>query len=475
MSTNPKSCEILKHNSKYIPGGVVSVNRKVEPEIVFVRADGAYMWDADGKRYIDYHAAFGPYFLGHNHPRVVEAVAKILHDGTSLPGTGTTVLEGQLAELLCENIEAIESVILLNTGSEATSQAIRLARAVTGRDHIIVTQGGYNGWYDDVARQVMTPLEEIGPRLSPGEYRFIPMGSGIPTSHQQTTHIINFNDLDSVRYVCERYRVAALITEPILQNIGIVKPQPGYLRGLRELADRYGFVLIFDEVKTGFRHAFGGYSKLSQVKPHLVTYGKAIANGYPLAVLGGERELMDYFVHPDKSRRPLLAGTYNAHPVPVSAAIATLELLLENDGEIYRQVDSLGANMQEGIESILQSLEVRGIVARQGSAFSVYFMDHAPQDWHDLAENHDFEADGKWRRALIDRGVYIFPEATKQCSISATHTEADIAFTLERMQETLQIITSDGASRLRISRSATRNIEKHPSQLNESSVSNTNL
>jgi glutamate-1-semialdehyde 2,1-aminomutase len=475
MATNPKSCEILRHNRKYIPGGVVSVNRKVEPEIVFVRADGAYMWDADGKQYIDYHAAFSPYFLGHNHPRVVEAVAKILRDGSSLPGTGTTVLEGQLAELLCENIEAVDSIILLNTGSEATSQAIRLARAVTGRDHIIVTQGGYNGWYDDVARKVMAPLEEIGSRVSPGEYRFIPMGSGIPASHQQTTHVINFNDLDSVRYVCERYPVAALITEPILQNIGIVKPQPGYLAGLRELADRYGFVLIFDEVKTGFRYSFGGYNELSQVKPDLVTYGKAIANGYPLAVLGGKSELMNYFIHPDKSRRPLLAGTYNAHPVPVSAAIATLELLLENEGEVYRCVDALGAKMEKGLEAILGSLEVEGIVARQGSAFCVYFMDHAPRDWHDLAQHHNFEADTKWRRALIDRGVYIFPEATKQCSISTTHTEADVAFTLEQMLETLKMITSDGASRLRISHSSTSSIEEHPPRLNESIVSNPNL
>jgi glutamate-1-semialdehyde 2,1-aminomutase len=422
------------------------------------------MWDADGKRYIDYHAAFAPYFLGHNHPRVIEAVEKVLHDGTSLPGTGTTLLEGQLAELLCENIDAIESVVLLNTGSEATSQAIRLARAVTGRDDIIVTQGGYNGWYDDVARRVMAPLDEIGPRVSPGEYRFSPMGAGIPKSHQQTTHVINFNDLDSVRYVCERYPIAALITEPILQNIGIVKPQPGYLAGLRELADLYGFLLIFDEVKTGFRHAFGGYSELCGVKPHLVTYGKAIANGYSIAVLGGGHELMNHFSHPDKSKRPLLAGTYNAHPVPVSAAIATLEVLLQNHGEVYRSVDALGVKMEEGIGAILDSLDVKGVVARQGSAFCVYFMDHEPRDWHDLAENHDFEADVKWRQALIERGVYIFPEATKQCSISAAHTEADITFTLEQLKATLQMMISDGSGRLRISQPSIHDEEHLPSE-----------
>jgi glutamate-1-semialdehyde 2,1-aminomutase len=471
MTNNSKSGEILRHNCNYIPGGVVSVNRKVEPEIVFVRAEGAQMWDADGKRYLDYHGAFAPYFLGHNYPKVVEAVIKVLRDGTSLPGTGTTILEGKLAELMCENIGAIESVVLLNTGSEATSHAIRLARAITRRDHIIVTQGGYNGWYNDVARKVMPPLELIGPRVSPGEYRFLPMSAGIPSSHLQNTHVINFNDLDSVRYVCERYQVAALLTEPVLQNIGVVRPQPGYLAGLRQLADQYGFLLIFDEVKTGFRHAFGGYSELCGVIPHLVAYGKAIANGYPLAALGGQSELMNYFVHPDKSRRPLLAGTYNGHPVGVAAAIATLELLLENDGEIYRRVDALSTKMQAGIESILSDLELKGVVARQGSAFSVYFMNHLPRDWHDLVENHDFEADRRWRKALIERGIYMFPEATKQCSISASHTEADITFTLEQMKETLQIMTVDGMKRLRIRRSVPHDGEQHRSQLHDASVS----
>jgi glutamate-1-semialdehyde 2,1-aminomutase len=345
---------------------------------------------------------------------------------------------------------------------------------VTGRDHIIVTQGGYNGWYDEVARKVMPSLEEVGPRVSPGEYRFIPMGSGILSCKYQTTHVVNFNDLDSVRYVCERYSIAALMTEPILQNIGVIKPQPGYLAGLRQLADRYGFILIFDEVKTGFRHSFGGYSQLCRVKPDLMAYGKAIASGYPLGVLGGNNELMDYFVHPDRSRRPLLAGTYNAHPVPVSAALATLDLLLENEGDIYRQVDELGARMQKGIEAILQSLELNGVVARQGSAFCVYFMDHEPRDWHDLAENHDFEADRAWRRALIDKGIYIFPEATKQCSISVAHTVANIDSTLSRIRETLQLMSSDGARRLKLSDTGSDG-EKESARVKQSRFSVTNL
>jgi glutamate-1-semialdehyde 2,1-aminomutase len=418
------------------------MNRSVAPELVFTRAAGAYMWDAEGRRYLDYHAAFAPFFLGHNHPRVVEAIKKVLQDGVPLPGTGTTVLEGQAAELLCEHIAAIESLVFLNTGSEATAQALRLARAVTGRDHVIVTLGGYNGWFDDVARSVMPPLAEVGPRVSPGEYRFVPMGAGIPASHREHTHVINFNDLESVRYVCERYPVAALMTEPILHNVGVLKPLEGYLEGMRRLADEFGFQLIFDEVKTGFRHAFGGYSALCGVTPDLVVYGKAVASGYPLAVLGGRRELIARFAHPDPACRPLLAGTYNGHPVSLAAAIATLEVLREDDGAVYRHVEGLGAHLEAGARALLQEFGVTATFSRQGSAFAIYFMDHPPRDWHDLAGHHAFEADRAWRRALIGRGVYMFPEPTKQCSISAAHSMPDIEFTLEQMRATLPALAA---------------------------------
>ena len=454
MTATRTSADILRHNLDYIPGGVVSMNRKVAPELVFVRAAGAYMWDAEGKRYLDYHGAFAPFFLGHNHPRITAAIARVLHDGTTLPGTGTTLLEGTLAELLCEQIEAVETVVFLNTGSEATAQGLRLARAVTERDHVIVTLGGYNGWFDDVARSVMPSLAEAGPRVSPGEYRFIPMGAGIPMAHREHTHVVNFNDLESVRYVCERYPIAALMTEPILHNVGVVKPSPGYLEGLRQLADEYGFVLIFDEVKTGFRHALGGYSALSGVTPDLVVYGKAVASGYPLAVLGGRRDLMAYFAHPDPLRRPLLAGTYNGHPVSLTAAIATIEVLRENDGAVYRHVEQLGLQFERGARSLFSELGMTATVCRQGSAFSIYFMDHAPRDWHDLLGHHAFDFDRHWRRALIERGVYVFPEATKQCSISTVHTTTDIEFTLAQMHETLREL-SPAATVLRATEGAT--------------------
>jgi glutamate-1-semialdehyde 2,1-aminomutase len=237
--------------------------------------------------------------------------------------------------------------------------------------------------------------------------------------------------------VCQKYSIAALITEPILQNIGIIKPEAGYLEGLRRLADRCGFVLILDEVKTGFRHAIGGYAQIAGVTPDLVVFGKAMANGYPIAALGGKKELMDWFVHPDTSKRVLLAGTYNAHPVPTAAAIATIERLLMNDGEVYRHVELLGKKMQEGLERIISHLGFEAVVARQGSAFCVYFMDHCPKDWHDLAGHHDFSFDEQLRRRLIKLGTYFFPLAAKQCSISFAHATEDIETTLQQIQDQL--------------------------------------
>lgn len=435
MQLNPRSAEIFQRNRRVIPGGVVSTNRATQPEIVFVKGEGACMWSADGRRYIDYHAAFAPHLLGHNDRYVNEAVTRCVQDGSSLFGSGTTVMEGRLAELICDNIPFIDSIQFLNTGSEATYQALRVARAATGRDHIIVMQGGYNGWHNDVACNLMTPLNVLGSRAVADEYPFRPISAGIPAAHSQLIHPVNFNDLDSVRQVCERYPVAGLITEPVLQNIGIVPPREGYLAGLRELADRYGFVLIFDEVKTGFRHAFGGYSAISGVTPDLAVYGKALANGYPIAAIGGRQSLMDYFVHPDTNLRVLLAGTYNAHPVPTAAAIATLERLLENDGEVYRHLDSLGEYLETSLSAALPRNSVDWVISRIRSAFCLYFMNHIPLDWHDIAENHDFDTDQSLRHALIESGIYFFPVPTKQCSISAAHTRGDIDQTVESISK----------------------------------------
>lgn len=441
---HPISSRIFEHNLRYIPGGVMSLNRKVDPQISFVRATGSHMWDAEGNEYIDLHAAFGPYLMGHNHPGINEAVIESMRSGMSLYGSGTTEQEGELAELICSNIPWVESVQILNTGSEATAQAVRLARAFTGRDHLVVMQGGYNGWHNDVAWNLMTPLSKLGPRRSRGEYEKVPMSAGIPAGHRDLIHAINFNDLDSVRFVCEQYPVGAVILEPVLQNIGIVPPQPGYLEGLRALADEFGFVLIFDEVKTGFRHAFGGYAELAGVAPDLVVYGKAIANGFAIAAVGGKREIMDLFANPDLNRRVLLAGTYNAHPVPVAAAIETMKLLRANDGELYRELETKGAAIENALRSLAAELDEPMVVSRIGSAFCCYFMDHVPVDWHDILENHDFNRDTALRLALIENGIYAFPLAVKQLSISTAHTQEDVQQVIDAM---VQVLTSARAVR----------------------------
>ncbi len=435
-----KSEEILKKNSRYIPGGVVSTNRAVNPPIVFQRAEGAYLWDVDGNRYLDYHAAFGPYILGHGDEYVHDAVRRVMDEKKSLFGSGTTELEGQLAELICTAVPFLERIQVLNTGSEATYQAIRLARAATGRSHVIKPQGGYHGWHNDVAYNLMTPLSQVGERRDGDEYPVIPISAGIPEEHRSLVHAVNFNDLSAVERLCQRYPVAAVIVEPILQNIGVVHPKPGYLEGLRSLADRYGFVLIFDEVKTGFRHAIGGYSSISGVTPDLVVYGKAIANGFPIAVVGGKRELMDLFIDTDPARRVLLAGTYNGHPVPTAAAIATIERLMQDDGAGYRHLESMGSRMQEGLHRIFAKAGLTAVVTRQGSAFCQYFMDHAPKDWHDLAANHDFDLDARLRKELLAHGVYFFQLPVKQCSLSVAHTVADVDETLEAMEKALAAV-----------------------------------
>jgi glutamate-1-semialdehyde 2,1-aminomutase len=434
----PRSAALFAQNRRFIPGGMVSLNRKVEPEIAFVRGRGAHIWDADGNEYIDYHAAFAPYLLGHADPDVDGAVQRALRDGWTLMGSGTTPWEGRAAELLVQCVPALEGVQITTSGSEATYHALRLARTYTGRDHIVVMQGGYNGWHDDVACNVMTPLEQIGPRVQRGEYRFVPLSAGMPAGVASRVHVINFNDLDSVEWAFDRFPVACLITEPILQNIGIVKPGPGYLQGLRGLCDRHGVVLVFDEVKTGFRHALGGYQAISGVRADLSTFGKAIANGYPLGAIGGKKEIMDLFDTPDAARRVLIAGTYNGHPLTVAAAIATMEKLSREQHTVYPRLEALGARMEAGLTRLFKEHGITATVARQGSAFCVYFMDHAPCDWHDIAGHHDAARDLRYRRALIERGIYHFPLPTKQGSISAAHTEQDIDQTLEATRQSLR-------------------------------------
>jgi len=270
-----KSERLLAENSKVIPGGLASLNRKAEPVIAFARAKGSRLWDIEGNEYIDYHAGFAPYILGHNDDDLNAAVTSALHNNLSNYGSGPTREEGELARLFLQAVRHAEKVQFFNTGSEATAQAIRVARAWTGRSHIIKMQGGYNGHHNAVATNLMSSREQLGGKRVVGdEYPHVPITAGIPLEEQALTRIVPFNDLEAVEHVAKKYAIAALITEPVLQNVGVVKPQPGYLKGLRELADRYGFLLIFDEVKTGFRASLGGYQAIAGVTARRIAVSK---------------------------------------------------------------------------------------------------------------------------------------------------------------------------------------------------------
>lgn len=437
--TWPNSAQLLAENSRLIPGGLASLNRKADPVIAFVRAKGSRLWDVEGNEYIDYHAGFAPYVLGHGDEDQIAAVTRAMQDGLSNYGSGPTRDEGELARLFLHAVPHAEKVQFFNTGSEATQQAIRIARAATGRSHIIKMQGGYNGHHNAVAMNLMTPRAELS-EVRDGEYERVPITAGIPPEELVLTHAVPFNDIEAVERVAQRHPIAALITEPVLQNIGVIKPRAGYLAGLRALADRYGFVLIFDEVKTGFRASLGGFQPLAGVTADLSTYGKAVANGFPLAALAGKASLMDLACDPEPKRRVLIAGTYNCHPVAVAAASACLRKLMDPALDVYGHLERMAQRLESGQRELFAKHGVAAIISRVGSASCVYFAKTEPHDWESILANHDADFDTRYRRALIERGIYHFPVIVKQGSISFAHSEADIDRTLEATDDALRAL-----------------------------------
>ncbi len=431
-----KSQQLLAENSRFIPGGLASLNRKADPMIAFARAKGSRLWDVDGNEYIDYHAGFAPYILGHGDEDQIEAVTRAMAQGLSNYGSGPTAEEGELARLFLKACPNSQKVQFFNTGSEATSQAIRVARAWTGKSGLIKMQGGYNGHHNMVAANLMTPKDQLGGPSTGHAYPVVPITAGIPKEELSLIHPVPFNDLEAVEATVKQHPIAALITEPALQNIGVVKPKPGYLEGLRKLADQYGFLLIFDEVKTGFRAALGGYQEVSGVAADLSTYGKA--NGFPIAALGGKAQYMDLAISDDATKRVLIAGTYNCHPVPVAAAIAALKKLLNPELGVYAKLERLAQRLEAGQKEVFGRHGVQVAISRMGSAHCVYFADRVPNSWWEVLELHDFAFDSKYRRALIERGIYNFPVAAKQGSISFAHSEADIDQTISATDNALK-------------------------------------
>jgi glutamate-1-semialdehyde 2,1-aminomutase len=407
----------------HIPGGVNSSTRALNPPIVWAGARGARLFSVEGREYIDYHAAFGPILLGHNHPEVNRAVIQAL-EGTDLAGVGVTESEIRLARKLSQCLPSAEKVLLCNSGSEATYNAIRLARAVTGRKKLIKFQGCYHGWHDSVCMNIISPAAKLG--------QYDPASAGMLEESTRHTIVVDFNRIEQVEDVCrkEKGQIAAIILEPIPHNIGCVMPKQEFLTGLRDLCTNNETLLIFDEVITGFRHALGGYQSLCGVTPDLTTIAKSMANGYPCAALCGKREFMDRFQ--TAGGDVFFAGTYNGHPVGVTAALATIEIL--ERGRVYNDLFQLGAAMAREFTALIERYGLKAHVAQFGSVFVLYFMEAPVENYTDLLRN-DTTLDVKFRRRMVERGIFLMPLALKRNHLTAAHGKEEMAATLEAAED----------------------------------------
>ncbi|MGI5238323.1 aspartate aminotransferase family protein [Dactylosporangium sp. CA-139066] len=423
---SPRGQAIAERAARVIPGGVNSSTRYIGDPYAFAAADGAYVTDADGRRYLDYHAAFGAILLGHNAPVVNDAVRAAL-GGLDLVGIGVTEPEVELAERIVDIIPSAESMIATMSGSEATAQAIRLARAATGRDLIVKFQGGFHGWHDAVARNVISAPDKA--------YGRDPLSKGILAQAIDATLIAEFNDLASVAELFDRHpdRIAAVILEPIPHNVGALLPTREFVEGLRTLTAERRALLIFDEVITGFRHALGGYQQVVGVTPDLTTFGKGMANGFPIGGVAGRRDLMERFN--GRTGDVLLAGTFNGNPAGCAAALATIGYLQANP-DFYTRTHALGARMREGLTAIVAELGIEATVAGFGGVFALYFAKGPALGYRDLMRN-DNAAYVAFHRGMTDRGFLMLPMALKRNHVSGAHTEAEIDLTLEAARDVL--------------------------------------
>ncbi|MGC5628799.1 aspartate aminotransferase family protein [Georgenia sp. Z1344] len=419
---------------RIIPGGVNSATRSIGAPWAWRSAKGATMTDMDGGVYTDYHAAFGAILLGHSDERVNDAVTRAIAD-IDLVGVGTTELEVELARLVVDAIPSAEMVISTMSGSEATFQAVRLARGATGRPFILKFQGNFHGSYDALARNVIS-----SPDLAWGRD---PNSSGILDDAIDHTLIAEFNDLASVQEHFARHpeQIAAVILEPVPHNVGALLPEQEFLEGLREITRAHGSLLIFDEVISGFRHALGGYQELCGVTPDLTTFGKAMGNGFPVAGLAGSTEAMSHFTPAGGS--VMLAGTFNGNAASMAAAIATIEVLKDPEVDFYGHVGRLGDRMRVGLQQIADDAGIAAHVTGLGSVFIPYFLDGEVRGYRDLLRNDD-HAYATFHRRMIDKGSFMYPMALKRNHISLAHTEADVDRTLAQAEDVLGAMAREG-------------------------------
>ncbi len=414
-----RSESLFEASRTHIPGGVNSPVRAFRgvggTPVFFTDGEGAWLTDADGRRYVDYVCSWGPMVLGHRNPEVLAAVRAQLDHGL---GYGApTELELRMAEKLCSLVPSMDKVRMVNSGTEATMSAIRLARGFTGRDHIVKFEGCYHGHADVLLVSAGSGALTLG----------VPSSPGVPAACAELTLTATFNDPDSVTALFERLgdQIACIIVEPVAGNMNCIPPDPGFLEGLRDVCDRYGALLIFDEVMTGFRVATGGAQERFGVRPDLTTLGKVIGGGLPVGAFGGRGEVMDHLA-PDG---PVYqAGTLSGNPVALSAGLATLERAATP--VVQEQLDGITSRLTEGLRERAAAAGIDFTTNRVGSMFGMFFTGTDPVRGYADVCACDQDRFRRFFHAMLAEGVYLAPSAFEAGFVSTAHGEAEIAHTL---------------------------------------------
>ena len=414
-----RSEELFEQAVKVLPGGVNSPVRAyravgMAPRFI-TRADGPFLWDEDGKQYIDYVCSWGPMILGHNHPVIREAVERAVKDGLSFGAP--TRREVEIAQLMIDLVPNIEMVRMVNSGTEAVMSAVRLARGATGRDKIIKFEGCYHGHSDCL-------LVNAGSSALAGGH---PSSAGVPEDIVKHTLTAQFNDLHSVEELLDAWpgQVACIIVEPVAANMGVVGPAPGFLEGLRKLCDKSGALLIFDEVITGFRLALGGAQEYFGVKADLMTFGKIIGGGMPVGAYCGSRALMEQVAPCGPVYQ---AGTLSGNPVAMAAGLAQLTYLKEHP-EVYTDIAAKGEKLAAGLRAIIARTGAPVVINQIGSLLSPFFTPTAVSTFVD-AKGSDVGQYARYFRGMLERGVALAPAQFEAMFVSAAHGEAELQATL---------------------------------------------
>jgi len=432
-----RSRELMERANRWIPGGVNSPVRAFKAvgghPLVIDRGEGCKVVDVDGNVYIDYVMSYGPLILGHAHPRVVEAIERAARGGTSFGATSER--EILLAEKIVNAMPGVEKVRLVNSGTEATMSALRVARAATGRERIVKFAGCYHGHVDALLAQSGSGLATLS----------IPSTPGVTSDTTKATHVLPFNDLDAVQEVFADYgkEIACVIVEPVAANMGVVPPIPGFLEGLRNITREYGALLIFDEVITGFRLGLGGAQQRYGVNPDLTCLGKIIGGGMPVGAYGGRAELMD-MVAPVGS--VYQAGTLSGNPVSVACGLATLELLEEANENLYAELDEKAGWLNQRIREAAAEAGVDVTINQVGSISGWFFQRGPVTDYASVMQS-DTQAFAVFFRAMLERGVLLAPSQFEAVFLSAAHAWEDLERTAEAAREAFREVAKDREKR----------------------------